>query len=78
MGLILGTLYLSALLGFIVCVAVILPLTLYMAPYDIWLGFQQTRGMYKDISLAKGFFRNLCNATKVYISFFTKKAPALK
>lgn len=64
-------------LGVLLSFLYYVPLTLYSIPYILWIGYQNTKGMYQNISVQEGVWKNCKNATKVYISFFTGKKPEL-
>lgn len=67
----------SLMLGAIVSFLYWIPLTVYLIPYTLWLGFQNTKGMYEDISVQESMLHNVKNATKVYFSFITGRKPLL-
>jgi len=62
--------------GAIVSVIVFVPLGLYVIPYALWVGREQTMGRQKD-KLQKGenVFRTAKNATKLYKAWITSQDP---
>ncbi len=67
----------SLILGIAISFLYFVPLTLYSIPYILWLGFQNTKGTYQDISVQKSTWDNVKNATKLYLSFITRRKPQL-
>lgn len=67
----------SLILGIVISFLYFVPLTLYSIPYILWLGFQNTKGMYRNISVQESTWNNVKNATKVYLSFITGRKPQL-
>lgn len=68
-------LYLGAGLGFLFALLLV-PLVIYCIPYQIWIGYKNTQGKYlnkKDSS----FIKDIPDATKVYISWITRKEPKI-
>lgn len=66
-------LYLGAGLG-ILFGLLLIPFFVYCIPYQIWLGAKMDKGLYlnkKDTHL----FIDIVDATKVYISWITRKEP---
>lgn len=62
--------------GAIISVLVFVPLGLYVIPYALWVGRQQTMGRQKD-KLKKGenVFHTAKQATKLYIAWITRREP---
>lgn len=62
--------------GAIVSVIVFVPLCLYVIPYALWVGSEQTMGRQKD-KLKKGesAFRTAKYATKLYKAWITRQEP---
>lgn len=67
----------SLILGIVISFLYFVPLTLYSIPYILWLGSQNTKGMYQNISVQESTWNNVKNATKVYLSFITGRKPQL-
>ncbi len=67
----------SLILGIVISFLYFVPLTLYSIPYILWLGSQNTKGMYRNISVQESTWNNVKNATKVYLSFITGRKPQL-
>ena len=63
----------SLAIGFAVSIIIFVPLTLYIIPYCLWLGVQNTKGKYRH--LQDGNFRMARNATRLYGSWICHKAP---
>lgn len=61
-------------LGAIVSVLVFVPLTLYVIPYCLWVGSQNTRGKQLD-KKKESVFRSTKNATKLYKAWITRREP---
>lgn len=53
---------------------ILLPLTIYVAPYCIWLGSQNLKGKYKDQKIEK-IMRTAKNATKLYGAWIARREP---
>ena len=68
----------SFFIGIVVCILFYVPTTLYVIPYILWLSSQRLKGEYKEITCNQGVFRDVRNATAVYLSVFTRKKPDLK
>lgn len=49
----------------------------YAAPYCYWVGMQHCRGRYKELD-DEGFFRTVHNATALYKSWISHKAPVFR
>lgn len=62
--------------GVVISVVILVPTAIYSIPYCLWLGFQMTKGKYKD-KKNDSIFKTAKNATKVYFSWITRKKPAL-
>lgn len=62
--------------GAVISVLVLVPTGLYVIPYALWIGFQQTKGKHKD-KLVKGekLFITARDATKLYKSWIIRKEP---
>ncbi len=67
----------SLMLGIVISFLYFVPLTLYSIPYILWLGSQNNKGMYRNISVQESTWHNVKNATKVYLSFITGRKPQL-
>lgn len=68
-------LYLGAGIG-ILFGLLLIPLCIYCIPYYLWLGIKNDEGKYlekKDTYI----FRQTIDATKVYISWITRKEPKI-
>lgn len=54
----------------------LIPLVIYCIPYNLWLGIKNEDGKYlekKDTYI----FRQTIDATKVYLSWITRKEPKI-
>lgn len=60
--------------GFIVSFLVFVPLSIYIIPYCLWLGFQNNKGHYRHLKHSN-FFHYVRNATRLYGSWLCRKAP---
>lgn len=58
----------------VICVAIFIPLYLFIIPYSFWLANQQQCGRHKD-KVKNGFFIIVKNAFKLYKSWLTHKEP---
>lgn len=61
-------------IGAIVSVVVFVPLFLYTLPYDLWIGFQNTKGKQLD-KKKEPIFRAARNATRLYKAKLTGHEP---
>lgn len=64
-------------IGFAVSIAVFVPLTIYIIPFCLWVGFQNNKGNYRNLKEGS-FFRMVRNATSLYKSWIFHKAPVFK
>lgn len=71
-----GTIIFALCVGAGVAVAIFVPLTIYVTPFCLWLGFKQQNGRYKAVKLNKVTI-TARNATRVYKSWVSKKPPVL-
>ena len=55
-------------------VLVFVPLTLYVIPYALWIGAQNTRGRHLD-KKKESVFRAARNATKLYSAWIHRREP---
>ena len=60
--------------GAVISVLVFVPLVLYTLPYDLWIGFQNTKGKQLDTK-KEPIFRAARNATKLYKAKLTGHEP---
>lgn len=60
--------------GAIIAVLVYVPLTLYVIPYALWVGSQNTRGRHLD-KKKEHVFRSARNATKLYAAWIGRREP---
>ncbi|MBU5312218.1 hypothetical protein KQI38_09280 [Tissierella carlieri] len=60
--------------GVVISILVFVPLTLYVIPYCLWIGHQQTMGKHKD-KKKEGAFKTVKHATILYKSWITRKKP---
>ena len=60
--------------GAVISVLVYVPLTLYVIPYALWVGSQNTRGRHLDKKKEK-VFRSARNATKLYAAWISRREP---
>lgn len=60
--------------GVVISVLVFVPLTLYVIPYALWVGHQQTIGKHKD-KRKEGAFKAVKHATILYKSWILRKKP---
>lgn len=64
-------------IGIAVSIIIFVPLTIYIIPFCLWTGFQNTKGKYKE--LAQGnCFHMARNATCLYKSWILRKAPEFR
>lgn len=61
--------------GILFAVVVFVPLSIYVIPYCLWVGTQNTKGKYLELR-KDNVFRMAGNATKLYKSWITHKAPS--
>lgn len=61
-------------LGVAISVLTFIPIAIYVTPYSLWLGFQMNKGKHKELKSEK-VFKSVRNATKLYISWITRKKP---
>ena len=66
----------SLAIGFAVSIIIFVPLTLYIIPYCLWLGVQNTKGKYRHLQDGN-CFRMARNATRLYGSWICHKAPVV-
>lgn len=64
--------------GVAISAIIFIPLTIYIIPYCLWVGFQHNKGKQKD-KLTKGekLTRTASDATKVYKAWLIGKEPIL-
>lgn len=48
---------------------------LYTAPFYLWVGVQHNKGKYRELGNG-GCFQSVRNATSLYLSWISHKAPA--
>jgi len=60
--------------GAVISVLVFVPLTLYVIPYTLWIGFQNNKGKQLD-KKKEPVFRAVRNATKLYKAKLTGHEP---
>ncbi len=60
--------------GAVIAVLVFVPLTLYVIPYTLWIGFQNNKGKQLD-KKKEPVFRAVRNATKLYKAKLTGHEP---
>lgn len=60
--------------GAAVAVLIFVPLTLYVVPYTLWIGFQNNKGNQLD-KKKESIFQTVRNATKLYKAKLTGKEP---
>lgn len=66
----------SLAIGLIVSIIIFVPLTIYVIPFSLWVGFQNNKGKYRD--LKSGIFSDARNATELYKSWIIHKDPVFK
>lgn len=60
--------------GVVISLLIYLPLTLYVIPYALWIGFQNNKG--KQLNKKKEcVFRSAKNATKLYKAWILRQEP---
>lgn len=69
---------LALALGFAVSIIIFVPLTIYIVPYLLWVGAQNTRGRYRELSDVSNCFRSARNATSLYKSWICRTTPVFK
>lgn len=62
--------------GAIISLLVYIPLTLYVIPYALWIGFQNNKGKQLD-KKKESIFRSAKNASKLYKAWVLRKEPTL-
>ncbi|PHJ38543.1 hypothetical protein P378_08545 [Desulforamulus profundi] len=78
--LLVGLLFVLKLIVFALCAGVVIsfivfvPLTIYVAPYCLWVGHQHTLGRHKD-KMKEGVFKTAKHATILYKSWILRKEP---
>lgn len=70
-------LILALAVGFLVSIVVFVPLTVYIIPFCLWVGFQNNRGKYKELKEGS-VFRMAANATVLYRSWIFHKTPVFR
>lgn len=61
-------------IGFAVAAIIYIPIIIYIAPYEMWIGYQNSIGKYLDAAGSGApIRRHLQDATKVYRHWFTGK-----
>lgn len=79
--LLVGLLFVLKLIVFALCAGVVIsflifvPLTVYVVPYSLWVGHQNTLGKHKDKLQKEGIFKTAKNATILYKSWILRKEP---
>lgn len=63
--------------GIAVSVVIFVPLAIYIIPYCLWVGAQNTKGKYRELRNGN-CFRMARNATILYKSWFSHKAPVFR
>lgn len=63
--------------GFSVSIIVFVPLTIYIIPFCLWVGFQNNKGRYKELKEGN-VFRMARNASDLYTSWFFHKTPVFR
>lgn len=63
--------------GFLVSIIVFVPMTVYIIPYCLWLGFQNNKGKYKELKDGNIFWMAV-NATILYKSWIFHKSPVFR
>lgn len=61
--------------GAIIAVLIFVPLAIYLIPYSLWLGYQNTGGKHLD-KKKEGNWKAAKHATKLYASWITRKKPS--
>ena len=61
-------------LGAILCVLFFVPLTLYVIPYELWVGFQNNAGRHLD-KKKESLFQGFKNASHLYKCWILRKKP---
>jgi len=78
--LLVGLLFVLKLIVFALCAGVVIsfivfvPLTIYVAPYCLWVGHQHTLGRHKD-KMKEGVLKTAKHATILYKSWILRKEP---
>ena len=68
----------SLALGFAVSIIFFVPLTIYVIPYLLWVGTQNTKGKYRELSDVTNCFKVARNATALYKSWILHSTPVFK
>lgn len=64
-------------MGFLVSIIVFVPLTVYIIPFCLWVGFQNNKGQHKELKEGS-VFRMARNASILYRSWIFHKAPVFR
>ena len=67
----------SLAVGVAVSIVVFVPLTIYIIPFCLWVGFQNNKGKYQNLKEGS-CFRMARNATSLYKSWIFHKAPVFR
>lgn len=60
--------------GAVISLLIYVPLTLYVIPYALWIGFQNNKGKQLD-KKKESVFRSAKNATKLYKAWILRREP---
>lgn len=61
--------------GAVISVLIFVPLCIYIIPYCLWIGNEQTKGKHKD-KKKEGVWRMVRNATILYRSWIRREKPS--
>ncbi|MBV1817649.1 hypothetical protein KUA25_06180 [Bacteroidales bacterium MSK.15.36] len=60
--------------GAVISLLIYVPLTFYVIPYALWIGFQNNKGKQLD-KKKESVFRSAKNATKLYKAWILRREP---
>lgn len=70
-------LVLALTVGIAFSIVVFVPLTIYIIPFCLWVGFQNNKGNYRNLGQGS-CFQMARNATSLYKSWILHKAPVFR
>ena len=62
-------------IGFAVSLVIFVPLSVYIIPYCLWVGFQNNKGQYSALK-GGNCFHMARNATRLYAAWISHRAPS--
>lgn len=70
-------LFFALAVGFSVSIIVFVPLTIFIIPFCLWVGFQNNKGQYKELKTGNVFHMAM-NASILYKSWIFHKTPMFR